>query len=147
MKWWNICIWHDVRIVRKMCECGYWARQRASTENETETELGRESQMWPLMWDIYNMWDPETELGREFQRWPLYKIFWQKEKVSFVWNVYDVCWELWPDTNLHKHALLHHVYTCIMNVDWCEITICGLREMMWYIVIVTPTIEFWWNEY
>ena len=51
----------DVRNMRKMCDSRDSVGQRASTEYETETELGRESQIWPLVYKKY-----------------------EKEKVSFV---------------------------------------------------------------
>ena len=43
--------------------CGDWAPR-------SETELGRESQMWPFIWNIYIRVRSGTKLGRESQEWP-----------------------------------------------------------------------------
>ena len=63
--WGNVNDWN----VRKMYVCGDWAPW-------PETELGRESQVWPFIWYIYMRARvrSETKLGRESQEWPqLYK--------------------------------------------------------------------------
>ena len=53
-------------------------------------------------------------------------------KKNEYWNMCDECLELRPDTNLHKHALLHH--NCIHVEHHVYIHIkCKLnvRKMMW----------------
>ena len=66
----HMAYYEECEDVRKMCECGDWTRQKASTENESKIELGRESQMWPFMWNIYIRVRSETKLGKEYQEWP-----------------------------------------------------------------------------
>ena len=44
---------NDVERMMKTCDSGDWAGQRASIEYKTKTELGKESQEWPLEYEKY----------------------------------------------------------------------------------------------
>ena len=54
----------------------------------------------------------------------------RKEKVKFVWNMCDMCQELRPNTNLHKHALLYHICIHTWHCDFIYMLL-NMGIMLW----------------
>ena len=58
----------------------------------------------------------------------------EKEKVSFMCNMYDMFWELRSDSNLYKHAFLHHIIPNL-HIWWMRRLCLSIvwNVMNWYI--------------
>ena len=90
-KWWEIK--RDVELWRYNCTYSFWYVVRMIeiyAYSIYETELGRESHMWPFICYIYiYVWDLRLSWAKSLRNGHWYNKN-MKKKVSFVWNVCDV---------------------------------------------------------